>query len=190
MAQRRLPCRPWSRRFASASFFCPCSFLQGVSRYLFAPLAEAVMFAMIASYILSRTLVPTLAMYLLRPKEHSPTRAIRWWFSNAALKLASSACAGATRYCLPGWSLRARFLCLCFLRVAFAGFSCCRFSDRISSPARTRGEFILHIRAQDRNSHRRNGAAGRPGGSIDPPQNSGPGTQQHPRQPGPALQPV
>ncbi len=51
--------------------FLPMFFLQGVSRYLFAPLAEAVMFAMIASYILSRTLVPTLAMYLLRPKEHS-----------------------------------------------------------------------------------------------------------------------
>src|SRR6201999_627278 len=40
----------------------------GVARYLFVPLAEAVVFAMLASYVLSRTLVPTLAMYLL--KEH------------------------------------------------------------------------------------------------------------------------
>src|SRR6202047_281459 len=54
--------------------FLPMFFLQGVSRYLFAPLAEAVMFAMIASYILSRPLVPTLAMYLLRAKEHGVTR--------------------------------------------------------------------------------------------------------------------
>src|SRR6202012_4337129 len=54
--------------------FLPMFFLTGVSRFLFAPLAEAVMFAMIASYILSRTLVPTLAMYLLRAKEHGATR--------------------------------------------------------------------------------------------------------------------
>jgi CzcA family heavy metal efflux pump len=46
--------------------FIPMFFLQGVAKYLFVPLAEAVMFAMIASFILSRTLVPTLAKYLLR----------------------------------------------------------------------------------------------------------------------------
>src|SRR5260370_1573469 len=50
--------------------FLPMFFLSGVARYLFVPLAEAVIFAMIASYILSRTLVPTLAMYLLKPKQH------------------------------------------------------------------------------------------------------------------------
>src|SRR5260221_541510 len=42
--------------------FMPMFLLSGVARYLFVPLAEAVVFAMIASYILSRTLVPTLAM--------------------------------------------------------------------------------------------------------------------------------
>src|SRR5246500_2271883 len=46
--------------------FVPIFFLSGVAKYLFAPLAEAVIFAMIASYILSRTLVPTLAMYWIR----------------------------------------------------------------------------------------------------------------------------
>ena len=40
--------------------------LSGAPRYLFVPLAEAVVFAMLASYLLSRTLVPTLAMYLLK----------------------------------------------------------------------------------------------------------------------------
>src|SRR6201981_420968 len=50
--------------------FLPMFFLGGVSRYLFVPLAEAVVFAMLASYILSRTLVPTLAMYLLKTKCH------------------------------------------------------------------------------------------------------------------------
>ena len=47
--------------------FVPMFFLPGVSGFLFVPMAEAVMFAMIASFILSRTLVPTMAMYLLKP---------------------------------------------------------------------------------------------------------------------------
>src|SRR5262247_62285 len=50
--------------------FLPMFFLSGVARYLFVPLAEAVVFAMLASYLLSRTLVPTLALYLLKPKAH------------------------------------------------------------------------------------------------------------------------
>ena len=50
--------------------FLPMFFLAGVARYLFVPLAEAVVFAMIASYILSRTLVPTLMMYFLRGQQH------------------------------------------------------------------------------------------------------------------------
>ncbi len=50
--------------------FLPMFFLSGVSRFLFVPLAEAVVFAMLASYILSRTLVPTLAMYLLKAHVH------------------------------------------------------------------------------------------------------------------------
>jgi multidrug efflux pump subunit AcrB len=50
--------------------FVPMFLLSGVSRFLFVPLAEAVVFAMIASYVLSRTLVPTLAMYWLH--KHVP----------------------------------------------------------------------------------------------------------------------
>ncbi|WNL46789.1 efflux RND transporter permease subunit [Dyella sp. BiH032] len=49
--------------------FVPMFFLQGVARFLFVPMAEAVMFAMICSFILSRTLVPTMAKYLLKPHE-------------------------------------------------------------------------------------------------------------------------
>jgi multidrug efflux pump subunit AcrB len=49
--------------------FVPMFFLSGVARFLFVPLAEAVVFAMAASYILSRTLVPTLVMLLMR---HAP----------------------------------------------------------------------------------------------------------------------
>jgi multidrug efflux pump subunit AcrB len=46
--------------------FAPMFLLSGVARYLFLPLAEAVVFAMLASYVLSRTIVPTMAKYLLR----------------------------------------------------------------------------------------------------------------------------
>src|ERR1700687_2743763 len=46
--------------------FVPMFFLQGIARFLFVPMAEAVVFAMISSFILSRTLVPTMAKYLLR----------------------------------------------------------------------------------------------------------------------------
>jgi multidrug efflux pump subunit AcrB len=47
--------------------FIPMFFLEGVSRFLFVPMAESVMFAMVCSFLLSRTLVPTMAKYLLRP---------------------------------------------------------------------------------------------------------------------------
>ena len=46
--------------------FVPMFFLAGVASYLFVPLAEAVVFAMLASYLLSRTVVPTMAKYLLK----------------------------------------------------------------------------------------------------------------------------
>jgi multidrug efflux pump subunit AcrB len=55
--------------------FMPMFFLSGVARYLFVPLAEAVVFAMLASYLLSRTVVPTMARYLLQ--EHDDAEAER-----------------------------------------------------------------------------------------------------------------
>ncbi|MDE2063768.1 MAG: efflux RND transporter permease subunit, partial [Bradyrhizobium sp.] len=66
--------------------FVPMFFLQGIPRFLFVPMAEAVIFAMIWSFILSRTLVPTMAMYLLKPHQHEhggplpPTRNPLVWF--------------------------------------------------------------------------------------------------------------
>ena len=55
--------------------FVPMFLLSGVARYLFVPLAEAVVFAMLASYLLSRTVVPTMAKYLLH--EHDDAEAAR-----------------------------------------------------------------------------------------------------------------
>jgi len=55
--------------------FVPMFFLTGVARYLFVPLAEAVVFAMLASYVLSRTLVPTLVLLLMRNVKHGEVSA-------------------------------------------------------------------------------------------------------------------
>ena len=58
--------------------FVPMFLLTGVARYLFVPMAEAVVFAMLASYVFSRTLVPTLAKYLLQAHhEHESRRSSR-----------------------------------------------------------------------------------------------------------------
>jgi len=54
--------------------FAPMFLLSGVARYLFVPLAEAVVFAMLASYFLSRTIVPTMAKYLLRGEKQEAGR--------------------------------------------------------------------------------------------------------------------
>ncbi len=59
--------------------FVPMFFLGGVAHYLFVPMAEAVVFAVLASYLLSRTLVPTMARYLLR--EHDDAEVQRKRFS-------------------------------------------------------------------------------------------------------------
>jgi multidrug efflux pump subunit AcrB len=63
--------------------FVPMFFLTGVARYLFVPLAEAVVFAMLASYLLSRTLIPTLVMWFYRNIEYrghapDPGSVARW----------------------------------------------------------------------------------------------------------------
>jgi len=51
--------------------FVPMFFLDGIARFLFVPMAEAVMFAMVTSFIISRTLVPTMAKYLLKKHDQS-----------------------------------------------------------------------------------------------------------------------
>src|SRR5216110_1680233 len=64
--------------------FVPMFFLTGVARYLFVPMAEAVVFAMLASYVLSRTLVPTMAKYLLTA--HAPHDATAQPHAGASLQ--------------------------------------------------------------------------------------------------------
>jgi multidrug efflux pump subunit AcrB len=127
--------------------FLPMFFLEGVSLYLFAPLAEAVMFAMIASYILSRTLVPTVAMYLLRPKDRSPTRnplvKFQRAFENgfervrAAYQILLTRLVFARKLFVPG-----------FLGVCLCGFLLLPFLGQDFFPSTDSGEFILHFRAK------------------------------------------
>ena len=87
--------------------FVPMFQLGGVAHYLFVPLAEAVVFALIGSFILSRTFVPTMANYLLRHQQSHGQRARRAWRRTAAT-LAQSAGAVPARLRTPvrsrlGW---------------------------------------------------------------------------------------
>jgi multidrug efflux pump subunit AcrB len=63
--------------------FIPMFLLAGIAKFLFIPLAEAVVFAMLASYLLSRTLVPTLAKFWLKVKVHEADKRrgnpLSWW---------------------------------------------------------------------------------------------------------------
>jgi len=131
--------------------FIPMFFLTGVARYLFVPLAEAVVFAMLASYILSRTLVPTLCMYLIKPGTHHahkpaawnlPAR-MQWAFERGFDRLRigyQNTLAGCVRHrnlFLPS------FLALCCL--AFLLFP---WLGQDFFPATDAGQFNLHFRAK------------------------------------------
>jgi len=105
--------------------FIPMFFLSGVAKFLFIPLAEAVSFAMLASYMWSRTIVPTLAMYLLSSEDeyHSEDHiGERWVFSGAISKALKRVLNDSRRI---SEALRValhspRLFALCFL--AFCGF--------------------------------------------------------------------
>jgi multidrug efflux pump subunit AcrB len=129
--------------------FLPMFFLSGVARYLFVPLAEAVIFAMIASYILSRTLVPTLAMYLLKAKQHGGTqsrnpfalfqRGFERFFEKVRLAYASllARLVSLRKLFVPG-----------FVAVCLSAFALIPFLGQDFFPNTDSGQFILHIRAK------------------------------------------
>ena len=130
--------------------FLPMFFLAGVSRYLFVPLAEAVVFAMLASYVLSRTLVPTLAMYLLREKKVHENGAKQNLFS----KFQKGFEGGFERLRLSYELLlttvvhhRAIFV-PAFLAVCLSAFLLVPWLGQNFFPSSDNGEFILHVRAK------------------------------------------
>jgi multidrug efflux pump subunit AcrB len=129
--------------------FVPMFLLSGVARYLFVPLAEAVVFAMLASYFFSRTLIPTLAMYLLRdiaPKtDHTVVERInffgrfqrRFEALRARYQRLLERCLGQPRLFASG-----------FLVFCFASLSLAAFLGRDFFPTVDTGEIRLHLRAQ------------------------------------------
>jgi multidrug efflux pump subunit AcrB len=131
--------------------FVPMFFLTGVARYLFVPMAEAVVFAMLASYVLSRTLVPTMAKYLLSahpPGGHGPSRSrnpfvrIQHAIDNGFLRLRDGY-RGALAGCV---SHRRLFICL-FLAACGASLLLVRWVGEDFFPSVDTGQFKLHLRA-------------------------------------------
>ncbi len=126
--------------------------LSGVARYLFVPLAEAVVFAMIASYFFSRTLIPTLAMYLLRasPKDGEPARGPVRVPDRASRRLSSSAsnsCATAITACCNARSKIAAAFCQSSCSCCVGSLALVPFTGRDFFPAVDTGEIRLHLRA-------------------------------------------
>ena len=129
--------------------FLPMFLLSGVARYLFVPLAEAVVFAMLASYILSRTLVPTLAMYLLKAKQRggggsrNPLVRFQRVFERGFERLRNAYHALLSTFV----HRRALFIPTFFLTCA-AAFLLVPWLGQDFFPNTDNGQFILHLRAK------------------------------------------
>ena len=134
--------------------FVPMFFMQGVPRFLFVPMAEAVVFAMIWSFILSRTLVPTMAMYLLQPHLHragdeAPPRSC-----NPLVRMQRGFEAGFQRFRggyrdLLTLAMRRRPIFV----IGFLGFVGCSFLlvpylGRNFFPSVDAGQILMHVRTQ------------------------------------------
>jgi multidrug efflux pump subunit AcrB len=129
--------------------FLPMFFLAGVARYLFVPLAEAVVFAMLASYLLSRTLVPTLAMYLLKAHdEHgTPSRNPLARFQRAFERVFERVRAAYTALLTRLVAARRLFIPV-FLGCCALVLLLIPFLGQNFFPSSDNGTFILHIRAK------------------------------------------
>jgi CzcA family heavy metal efflux pump len=129
--------------------FLPMFMLSGVTRYLFVPLAEAVVFALLASYLLSRTLVPTLAMYLLKAKEEhagksrNPLVQLQRAFERKFEQLRNG-----YRALLTAVVRRRAVFIPAFLLACLAVFLLVPFLGQDFFPSSDNGQFILHMRAR------------------------------------------
>src|SRR4051812_41096105 len=128
--------------------FVPMFFLTGVARYLFVPMAEAVVFAMLASYVLSRTLVPTMAKYLLKAHQPhgTPPRSLasrlQHAIDRAFLKLRNG-----YRDTLEGCLAHRGLFGAAFLLVCVVSFVLLPWVGQDFFPAVDSGQFKLHLRA-------------------------------------------
>ena len=129
--------------------FLPMFSLQGVAHFLFQPLAEAVIFAMLASYILSRTLVPTLAMYLLKAPEPDAGRSRNpfTWVLKTFDRNFERVRQAYKR--LLAFLVRARcFFAPAFLLICFAAAALVPWLGQDFFPSTDSGQFFLHVRAK------------------------------------------
>src|SRR5438270_5267405 len=136
--------------------FVPMFFLSGVSRYLFVPLAEAVVFALLASYALTRTLVPTMVMWFYKNKPYrgeapNPATAKPW--VRPFVKLANRFDQAFERLKEEYGNLlgkimdrRAAFV-IGFLSFCVASWLLVPFLGQNFFPAVDAGELRLHVRA-------------------------------------------
>ena len=128
--------------------FLPMFMLGGVPRYLFVPLAEAVVFAMLASYILSRTLVPTLAMYLLKAKDHAGRSRNPLVQFQRAFERRFEQLRNGYRTLLTLIVHRRAMFIPGFLLACLAVFLLVPFLGQDFFPSSDNGQFILHLRAK------------------------------------------
>jgi multidrug efflux pump subunit AcrB len=134
--------------------FVPVIFLTSSARFLFTPLALAVVFAMMASYLLSRTLVPTLVAYLLRKEaaiyqsdEEHPHGAGPIWWAHHLFNLGFLKVQDLYRRMLT-WALaHPAAVILASLVFTGASFAVAQFVGRDFFPAVDGGQFRLHVRA-------------------------------------------
>jgi len=129
--------------------FVPMFFLTGVAKFLFVPLAEAVSFAMLASYLLSRTLVPTMVLYIMRGHEHraaGPKTSIGRFqrgFENKFEQMRQ-----AYRGLLRGALDHQKLFAACFLGFCVLSFGIVFFLGQDFFPSVDAGVFRLHMRGR------------------------------------------
>jgi multidrug efflux pump subunit AcrB len=137
--------------------FVPMFMLAGIAKYLFVPLAEAVVFAMLASYVLSRTLVPTLAKYWLQAhvvRPHAPPARLlprlQWSFERSFERMRGNYHALLERALAGGMRFAAPFL-LAMAAAAILAFPFGRWMPGLGQdffPAVDAGQIKLHLRAR------------------------------------------
>jgi len=132
--------------------FIPMFLLSGVARYLFVPLGEAVVFAMLASYFFSRTLIPTLAMYLLRSAAQQPAGAGKppglFMRFQQRFERGFERFRGFYRGRLEWGLSRPRALAIGFLGVCLGTSLLVPFLGQDFFPTSDTGEIRLHLRAK------------------------------------------
>ncbi|WP_433975630.1 efflux RND transporter permease subunit [Tunturiibacter lichenicola] len=134
--------------------FVPMFFLSGVPKYLFVPLAEAVVFALLASYFFSRTIIPTLVMFLIRKvverKRSGASEFESSWFARlhhrfeAAFARLQRGYSSLLQLCLDHRAIFAA----CFVLFCLASVSLVRVLGNDFFPTVDTGQFRLHVRAK------------------------------------------